>query len=623
MATMARFFSPTQVNALRRQFVPQRTVMSAESWDAPHSQYPGKYLIFWQMKMMQVLGKGLAAPGSAYDGASGYAKRVAADPTSGAKIQAWLRANFSGPRALIDQAAWTTTPTEPTVPRVSFTVPLPHDPKHFTWNYQYSYDVARWACIKYLNDQCLASAGKPFNPATGECSTVQSGDSCQPMGAGINDVKDYRYMVQPDDLVSFWKIPAKFNMPIKTSPNGWTWHQLRNANYNWPGGFVVVNGACMLNGLRAGDLLRVPASWREPKPGVEVLMDMTAGMTGAPLVRRRMPIVTQSPGRQVALTDTWDTMHPQYAGPYIIFWTKKLLQLLPEVPLIPMQVRNQSQYDQIFSGLGIRMAGDPATEARVQAWLRANFSGPAAFINEIARVPGSNSNPITGGGSLVSPPRFPPPYAPRFFLWGYENTDTVAVWGCRMYMGYQCMAASNLPYNVATGECGHMEGKTFGSTGAPLVRRRMPMVKASVSRPEVSLGITWDSRHPNWPGSFVAFWSQRIHESLRRYVKAGTGTTTELAPLAQRVANDPNCQVKLIAWLRDRWSGPQAFVQYLPGSPDTLPTLTQLASYTWSSAGLLSHFAATLYLNRVCHSAGPGWVFYPPSGECKRISDGT
>lgn len=96
-------------------------------------------------------------------------------------------------------------------------------------------------------------------------------DPCQPYGAAITQTKPYWYIVQPEDIGSFWRIPEKFNLPAQ-GPNGsWRWHELRNANLDWPGGFVTVNQACVLSGLTPGVRLHVPASWPEPKPGVQTV----------------------------------------------------------------------------------------------------------------------------------------------------------------------------------------------------------------------------------------------------------------------------------------------------------------------------------------------------------------
>jgi hypothetical protein len=471
---------------------------------------------------------------------------------------------------------------------------------------------------------------------------VQNPNACQPLGAPITQVKPYVYIVQPFDLSNFWRIPEKFNMPVKIGST-WTWHQLRNANLDWPKGFVDFNGACMLNGLQAGDKLKVPANWRDPKAGVQVQYvpasaNLGPGFAGAPTVRRRMPMVQGTQGPQFTygaptvhkrmpmvqavaprwfrpvLTDSWDDMHPEYAGRYIMFWTKKLLQWLPEVPVASSGLA--------FSGLGKRLAADPATEARVMAWLRSSFSGPAAFILAAASKPNENPNDRYSSSRGLSEPTFtfdvPPPYDPRFFTWNYPPTKLVAIFGCKKFMNHQCLASAGRPYNEITGECSMYSGGTFG---APRFTQQQsaPRVLVPVRRPQLGLSITWDTKHPNWPGSFISFWSKRIREGLQGVPKAGSAY--DMSPLGKRVANDPNCEIKLIAWLRDRWSGPQAFVQYLPGSPNTLPTYAQLGSYTWGSPTTytLARFASVLYLNSVCQSAGPGFAYDVNTGECAHI----
>ena len=96
----------------------------------------------------------------------------------------------------------------------------------------------------------------------------ENGDACTPQGSAVTDLKPYYYIVEQEDLANFWKIPLKFNLPTTRGPGKWTWHELRNANLDWVGGFVEQNGACVLNGLYAGAKLKVPANWPEPRPGV-------------------------------------------------------------------------------------------------------------------------------------------------------------------------------------------------------------------------------------------------------------------------------------------------------------------------------------------------------------------
>lgn len=123
--------------------------------------------------------------------------------------------------------------------------------------------------------------GRLLDPRDGENGEQypDQGSTCQPGGVIIEDVKPYWYIVQPEDVDSFWRIPEKFNLPTKRG-SAWTWHELRNANTDWPGGFVRLNDACVLQGLTAGAKLHVPASWPEPRPGVTT-KKKTSGERGA------------------------------------------------------------------------------------------------------------------------------------------------------------------------------------------------------------------------------------------------------------------------------------------------------------------------------------------------------
>jgi hypothetical protein len=96
-----------------------------------------------------------------------------------------------------------------------------------------------------------------------------TGGACTPSGAPITATKDRCYVVQQDDINSFWRIPTKFGLPARKGSE-WRWKELVRANLDWPGGFVSVHGACLPQGLEVGDRLRVPASWPEPEPGVQM-----------------------------------------------------------------------------------------------------------------------------------------------------------------------------------------------------------------------------------------------------------------------------------------------------------------------------------------------------------------
>lgn len=103
---------------------------------------------------------------------------------------------------------------------------------------------------------------------------------CVPYGAAITETKPYWYIVQAEDIGSFWQVPTKFNLPAQKAGGTWTWQDLRNANLDWPGGFGTVNEACVLWGLFPGAKLHVPASWPEPKPGVQIEPKKNNGFPG-------------------------------------------------------------------------------------------------------------------------------------------------------------------------------------------------------------------------------------------------------------------------------------------------------------------------------------------------------
>lgn len=127
--------------------------------------------------------------------------------------------------------------------------------------------------------QADADIGKK-QPDPTEPEETTNGTPCTPYGSAVTETKSYWYIVQPEDLGSFWAIPTKFNLPAQGPGGTWRWHELRNANLDWPGGFVEQNTACVLQGLYAGAKLHVPASWPEPKPGVAIEPKKKNGFPG-------------------------------------------------------------------------------------------------------------------------------------------------------------------------------------------------------------------------------------------------------------------------------------------------------------------------------------------------------
>ena len=117
-----------------------------------------------------------------------------------------------------------------------------------------------------MND---ADIGKKQPDPDDDIEAVSGNEGCMPYGAAITNLKPYWYIVQPEDIASFWLIPTKFNLPTKAG-TAWTWQELRNANMDWKGGFTKVGAACVLASLFPGARLHVPAEWPEPKPGVQI-----------------------------------------------------------------------------------------------------------------------------------------------------------------------------------------------------------------------------------------------------------------------------------------------------------------------------------------------------------------
>jgi LysM domain len=171
-------------------------------------------------------------------------------PTGGgfAALSNWLH-SFPSEEAFKHKFAW----PDPNVTAIIPPGTVFNDPGDRSIVQRAAQEFSRTACV------LPGAVGAPSG------TVGATGDVCTPYGAAVTKVKDYYYIVQKDDLDSFWKIPGKFNMPTYKE----FWQQLRNANMDWVGGLHENSyGDCVLRGLYTGAKLKVPASWLDPKPGV-------------------------------------------------------------------------------------------------------------------------------------------------------------------------------------------------------------------------------------------------------------------------------------------------------------------------------------------------------------------
>jgi hypothetical protein len=308
-----------------------------------------------------------------------------------------------------------------------------------------------------------------------------------------------------------------------------------------------------------------------------------------------------SPSRPAvqAFVPQWDSKHPKWGGSYIAFWSLKIQQQMKVLP------KPGSAYE--FSGLAQRVAADPQTQVKLIAWLRNTFNGPMTFIKGLLDKYSPTSAPIHPGE----------------FTWNLEVTKYIARLACVEYLNSICMASSGRYYDQYTGECSMQPSGVLGAL--PAVQKRVrPAPAFSRTRPSTGI-VTWNSEHPQWPGSWLAFWSLKIQEAFANGV-VRTANGFDVAPLGKRVAQDPDLQVKLIAWLRSSYSFPSTFVDavwdehirrlFYNVPVPALSTLTWKSPKTWD----LARIGADLYMARICKdSTGRG--YNRSTGECARPGD--
>jgi hypothetical protein len=137
--------------------------------------------------------------------------------------------------------------------------------------------------------------------------------------------------------------------------------------------------------------------------------------------------------------------------------------------------------------------------------------------------------------------------------------------------------------------------------------------------------ITWDSKHPNWNGRYISFWSGKTREALGSMTKANSAY--DVAGLPRRLSEQPDIETKISAWLRANWWGPVQFINrdsfYELPVPIPFPDIPQpkleqdVLSLGWSSPLVsgMAKVAAFEYLNSVCHNAA-GKIYNAFTGEC-------
>lgn len=326
-----------------------------------------------------------------------------------------------------------------------------------------------------------------------------------------------------------------------------------------------------------------------------------------------------SPSRPAAqaLVPQWDSKHPKWGGSalaygasYINFWTLKIHEQMK-------QIRIATDEGPKFSGLGKRVAADPQSQFKIKAWLRNTFNGPMTFLKDLLAKYAPNVAPVHPGE----------------FTWDLTGTNWIGQLACVDYLNKICMDSTGRPYDFMAGECSvpgwYEPAPPSGVLGAlPAVQRARPALGFYRARPALAI-TTWDSEHPDWPGSWIAFWSLKIQEAFANGVRMAF-SDYDISPLGKRVSQDPDLQVKLIAWLRSNYNFPSTFVdaawdeqlhQIVRFTADVPPApasyeLGWRSPKTWD----LARVGAELYLSTICRNS-TGYGYNRSTGECYRPGD--
>ena len=153
------------------------------------------------------------------------------------------------------------------------------------------------------------------------------------------------------------------------------------------------------------------------------------------------------------------------------------------------------------------------------------------------------------------------PYQPH---WRDGQRINLPVTAAGIVNGLKRISAGDVGYYtlMPCKTCGAVGGCDCGVGATPtLQKRRIPQV--SYSTPQVR--TAWDATHPNWNGSQIAYWSQRIWAMLQ----AKEQQLAAMSPPPPGATNALNaCRAALSSgigtlqsWLRTTFSTPQSFVQ--------------------------------------------------------------
>jgi hypothetical protein len=278
---------------------------------------------------------------------------------------------------------------------------------------------------------------------------------------------------------------------------------------------------------------------------------------------------------------TWDARHPNWNGSQIAYWSQRIVAF----------IRND----------GSRCSSDSDSHltAIVQGFLR-EYPTVADFRR--AFMPGS-------GISL----RLTYTVTPQINMWFAQEKDADVAYAASLLASQRCLltqggSVSGAPIGqVGCGKGGGVGSGTYGMAqfggvagfNQMVARAARPQVQR-VARPVPTMQSPWDAKHPNWNGSQIAYWSQRIEAYLKSI------------PASNRIGLSANWEAQINPWLR-RWPDPAQFVSHY--FADTRPYIApaQVPGY-WYASGSDAYVAAHAALGFAALVRLGGSVGAPASG---------
>lgn len=134
-----------------------------------------------------------------------------------------------------------------------------------------------------------------------------------------------------------------------------------------------------------------------------------------------------------------------------------------------------------------------------------------------------------------------------------------------------------------------------GMLGAPMLRQAKRPLGVKLKKPGIPIKGPWDQMHPQWPGSYLSYWSKRIEDTIVSGANEHMGQFAQCAHLIKY----GNGRARLLDWLRS-YATPQEFYEAFEGQlefPTAIPAHIWFA-HPWD--GQVTRNAAWEFVNGHC-----------------------